>query len=112
MLKIDDNLDQDLPFVALNLSPNLTPPCDQSHYITNSPTEHSLTMKLNLSTSLLLPAFSFAAATSKIWHFTDIHVDPIYVVGADIYAYCNGNLTDGEDKARRWGEPAGKLRKG
>ena len=47
------------------------------------------------------------ALSSKIWHFTDIHVDPIYVVGSDIYAYCNGNVTDGDDKAGLWGEPAG-----
>ena len=32
-------------------------------------------------------------ATGRAWHFTDIHVDPIYVVGSDVFAYCNGAVT-------------------
>jgi len=54
-----------------------------------------------------LPLVAECASPGKIWHFTDIHVDPIYIVGSDIYAYCNGNVTDGVNKAGAWGEPAG-----
>jgi len=53
-------------------------------------------------------AIAAASSNPKIWHFTDIHVDPIYVVGANIYAYCNGNVTDNvTSQAARFGEPAG-----
>ena len=33
-----------------------------------------------------------AAPTGRVWHFTDIHVDPIYSVGSNVFAYCNGKV--------------------
>ena len=32
--------------------------------------------------------------TGRVWHFTDIHVDPIYVVNSSIHNYCNEAKTN------------------
>ena len=53
---------------------------------------------------LLAAAAAAAAGPSRVWHFTDIHVDPIYLVGSDVFAYCNGPATPGSNnKAGKFG---------
>jgi 3',5'-cyclic AMP phosphodiesterase CpdA len=71
--------------------------------------EHDTTMKFAI---LLLLAIQ--AEAGKVWHFTDVHLDPIYVVNSTwstssaTNQYCNGNVTSNvSEQAKIFGESGG-----
>ena len=45
-------------------------------------------MAQHLATVLATPP------TGRVWHFTDIHVDPLYVINSSIHDNCNGAVTN------------------
>ena len=42
----------------------------------------------------LLAAVLATPPTGRVWHFTDIHVDPLYVMNSSIHDNCNGAVTN------------------
>ena len=63
---------------------------------------------------LLLSLLAIQVHGGKMWHFTDVHLDPIYVVNAtwstnaNTNHYCNGNVTNVKSQqAGVFGEPGG-----
>ena len=39
---------------------------------------------------------SSSSSSGHAWHFTDVHLDPLYTVNASIFNYCNGNVSQND----------------
>eukprot|EP00658_Telonema_sp_P-2_P023946 TRINITY_DN19606_c0_g2_i1.p1 TRINITY_DN19606_c0_g2~~TRINITY_DN19606_c0_g2_i1.p1 ORF type:complete len:428 (-),score=86.94 TRINITY_DN19606_c0_g2_i1:39-1322(-) len=63
---------------------------------------------MNPRVSAVLLAWVQLALAGRAWHFTDVHVDPIYVVNSSVFGYCNGAITsNATDQAPVFGAPVG-----
>ena len=60
-------------------------------------------MRLEISSTLLTIVLASSQQQQDLsgyaWHFTDVHLDPLYAVNSSIFHYCNGNITDNASQA-------------
>jgi hypothetical protein len=61
-------------------------------------------MRLEISSTLLTIVLASSQQQQQdlsgyAWHFTDVHLDPLYAVNSSIFHYCNGNITDNASQA-------------